>query len=108
MRERSPSSTRLGANATVTTATQRNLPNTAPEAANSAMYFPWVSAPDPLAGGRLSLMPPCGLVAGVYAATDASRGVWKAPAGIDAGLSGIAGLQYTLTDAQNGQLNPQA
>ena len=47
------------------------------------------------------------LVAGVYAATDASRGVWKAPAGIDAGLSGINGLQYTLTDAQNGLINPQ-
>ncbi len=75
-------------------------------AANSAMYFPWVWAPDPLAGGLPALMPPCGLVAGVYAATDASRGVWKAPAGIDAGLSGITGLQYTLTDLQNGQLNP--
>jgi len=91
--------------ATVANVTQ-GLPNTAPEAANSAMYFPWVSAPDPLVGGRLALMPPCGLVAGVYAATDASRGVWKAPAGIDAGLGGIAGLQYTLTDLQNGQINP--
>jgi len=91
--------------ATVTTATQ-GLPNTAPEAANSAMYFPWVSAPDPLVGGRLSDMPPCGLVAGVYAATDASRGVWKAPAGLDAGLGGIAGLQYTLTDLQQGSINP--
>ena len=70
------------------------------------MYFPWVSAPDPLVGGRLSDMPPCGLVAGVYAATDASRGVWKAPAGIDAGLGGIAGLQYTLTDLQQGSINP--
>jgi phage tail sheath protein FI len=92
--------------ATVATATQ-GLPHTAPEAANSAMYFPWVSAPDPLAGGRPALMPPCGLVAGVYAKTDASRGVWKAPAGIDAGLGGIAGLQYTLTDVQNGGINPQ-
>jgi phage tail sheath protein FI len=85
----------------------QNLQNSASSgAANSAMYFPWVSAPDPLAGGRLALMPPCGLVAGVYAQTDASRGVWKAPAGIDAGLSGIAGLQYMLTDALNGLLNP--
>jgi phage tail sheath protein FI len=84
----------------------QNLQNSASSgAANSAMYFPWVSAPDPLAGGRLTLMPPSGLVAGAYAATDASRGVWKAPAGIDAGLSGIAGLQYMLTDTQNGNLN---
>ncbi|HTV13583.1 MAG TPA: phage tail sheath C-terminal domain-containing protein [Acidobacteriaceae bacterium] len=76
-----------------------------PESSNSAYYFPWVSAPDPLAGNRPSLFPPSGFVAGIYAATDASRGVWKAPAGIDAGLSGVSGLQYTLSDSQNGTLN---
>jgi uncharacterized protein len=79
-----------------------------PESSNSAYYFPWVSAPDPLAGNRPALFPPSGFLAGIYAATDASRGVWKAPAGIDAGLSGISGLQYTLTDSQNGTLNTQA
>jgi phage tail sheath protein FI len=77
-------------------------------ASNSAYYFPWVLAPDPLAGNRPALFPPCGFVAGIYAATDATRGVWKAPAGINAGLSGNSGLQYTLTDAENGNLNPQA
>ncbi|MGA2249193.1 phage tail sheath family protein [Terracidiphilus sp.] len=81
---------------------------TAPNAANSALYFPWVSAPDPLAGNRPKMVPPCGFVAGIYAATDAARGVWKAPAGIDAGLTGINGLQYNLTDQQNGDLNPKA
>jgi phage tail sheath protein FI len=81
---------------------------TEPESSNSAYYFPWVSAPDPLAGNRSALFPPSGFVAGIYAATDASRGVWKAPAGIDAGLSGISGLQYTLSDSQNGTLNPLA
>jgi phage tail sheath protein FI len=81
---------------------------TEPESSNSAYYFPWVSAPDPLAGNRPALFPPSGFVAGVYAATDASRGVWKAPAGLGAGLSGISGLQYTLSDSQNGTLNTQA
>ncbi len=81
---------------------------TEPGSSNSAYYFPWVSAPDPLAGNRPALFPPSGFVAGIYAATDASRGVWKAPAGIDAGLSGISGLQYTLSDSQNGTLNPLA
>lgn len=76
--------------------------------ANAAYYFPWVLAPDPLAGGRARYFPPCGFVAGIYAATDASRGVWKAPAGIDAALSGVSGLQYVLTDVQNGDLNPYA
>jgi hypothetical protein len=75
---------------------------------NSAYYFPWVQAPDPLIGSRIRNFPPCGFVAGIYAATDASRGVWKAPAGIDASLTGVAGLQYTLTNLQNGGLNTQA
>jgi phage tail sheath protein FI len=80
---------------------------TAPNAANSAYYFPWISAPDPLFGNRPKLVPPCGFVAGIYAATDASRGVWKAPAGIEAGLTGALGLQYNLTDLENGDLNHQ-
>ncbi len=75
---------------------------------NSAYYFPWVQAPDPLIGNRIRNFPPCGFVAGIYAATDASRGVWKAPAGIDASLTGVSGLQYTLTNQQNGSLNTQA
>jgi phage tail sheath protein FI len=79
-----------------------------PDASYAAYYFPWVNAPDPLFGNRPALFPPCGFVAGIYASTDASRGVWKAPAGIGAGLSGELGLQYNLTDLENGNLNPQA
>jgi phage tail sheath protein FI len=75
---------------------------------NSAFYFPWVNAPDPLQQGRVKSFPPCGFVAGLYAATDATRGVWKAPAGIDASLTGESGLKTTLTDLQNGTLNIQA
>jgi phage tail sheath protein FI len=74
---------------------------------NSAYYFPWVQAPDPLFGNRPTLFPPCGFLAGIYASTDATRGVWKAPAGIDAGLTGVSGLQYNLTDTENGNLNVQ-
>jgi len=73
---------------------------------NSAFYFPWVLAPDPQVGFRPTLFPPCGFVAGIYASTDASRGVWKAPAGINASLTGALGLQYNITDLQNGLLNP--
>jgi phage tail sheath protein FI len=68
-------------------------------------YFPWIQAPDPQAAMRPALFPPCGYVAGVMAWTDANRGVWKAPAGIQATLSGSLGLQFTLTDQQNGDLN---
>jgi len=77
-------------------------------ASNSAYYFPWIQAPDPLVGNRPTLFPPCGFVAGIIAATDAGRGVWKAPAGINAGFTGNTGLQYVLTDEENGTLNTQA
>jgi phage tail sheath protein FI/uncharacterized protein YjdB len=77
-------------------------------AGNSAMYFPWIEAPDPLAANRSRLFPPCGFVAGIYAATDAARGVWKAPAGIQAGIIGNSGLQFVMTDIENGNLNIQA
>ena len=81
---------------------------TGSDAPNSAIFFPWVRAPDPLQQGALTDFPPCGFVAGVFARTDASRGVWKAPAGSDASLNGATGLAITMSDAENGQLNPLA
>jgi uncharacterized protein len=78
------------------------------DATNSALYFPWVRAPDPLQGGALRPFPPCGYVAGIYARTDASRGVWKAPAGSDASVTGASGLLIAMSDPENGQLNPRA
>jgi len=81
---------------------------TGSDAPNSAFFFPWVRAPDPLQQGALADSPPCGFVAGVFARTDATRGVWKAPAGSDASLNGASGLAITMSDAENGQLNPLA
>ena len=49
---------------------------------------------------------PCGAVAGIFARTDSQRGVWKAPAGLEAALVNVPELTYTLTDDENGQLNP--
>ncbi|WP_202842487.1 phage tail sheath family protein [Luteimonas saliphila] len=80
---------------------------TGADANYSALYYPWVRAPDPLKQGTPRAFPPCGFVAGVYARTDASRGVWKAPAGIDAGINGASALEVAMSDAENGQLNPQ-
>ncbi|MGY1409204.1 MULTISPECIES: phage tail sheath family protein [unclassified Luteimonas] len=80
---------------------------TGADANYSALYYPWVRAPDPLKQGVPRAFPPCGFVAGVYARTDASRGVWKAPAGIDAGINGASALAVAMSDAENGQLNPQ-
>lgn len=75
---------------------------------NSALYFPWVKAPDPLQQNRPRTFPPSSFVAGIYARTDAARNVSHAPAGIGATVVGALGLASTLTDAENGTLNVQA
>ncbi len=75
-------------------------------ARNAAIYFPRVRMVDPLQEGRLDDFAACGIVAGVYARTDRDRGVWKAPAGQEASLNGVAELSVSLTDPENGQLNP--
>jgi uncharacterized protein len=72
---------------------------------NAAVYFPRVQIPDPKAEFRLRSVGTSGTVAGVYARTDTERGVWKAPAGVDAVLRGIGGLDYKLSDPENGVLN---
>ena len=74
--------------------------------ANTALYFPRVKQPDPLQEGRLAAFAPCGVVAGIIARTDATRGVWKAPAGLDATLRGVSALAVKLNDGDSGVLNP--
>jgi phage tail sheath protein FI len=75
-------------------------------ARNASVYYPRVMCSDPLRAGQLDRFAPCGMIAGVIARTDGQRGVWKAPAGLDAVLVGAQGLETRLTDADNGQLNP--
>ena len=81
---------------------------TGTDSINSAFYFPWVRAADPLQQGAVRSFPPCGFIAGIYARTDSSRGIWKAPAGIEASTNGAVGLSVTMSDQENGQLNPLA
>jgi Bacteriophage tail sheath protein len=75
---------------------------------NSAVYFPRVRVADPLDEFRLRPIGAGGTVAGIYARTDATRGVWKAPAGLEASLRGVSELDYKLDDPANGTLNPLA
>jgi uncharacterized protein len=79
-----------------------------PRSRNAATYFPAVRIVDPLDAFRPRAMAPSGTLAGVYARTDATRGVWKAPAGTDATLNGVLDLAAIVTDRENGTLNPQA
>ena len=67
---------------------------------NAALYYPRLQAADPLRGNQVASFAPCGAVAGIYARTDASRGVWKAPAGVEARVLGVQGLGAALSDAQ--------
>ena len=51
---------------------------------------------------------PSGSIAGVMARIDGSRGVWKAPAGLEADIRGVLGVQVPMSDQQNGLVNPEA
>jgi phage tail sheath protein FI len=73
---------------------------------NAAAYFPRLKMPDPLKENRVQEFVPCGVIAGIFARTDAQRGIWKAPAGIEASVSGVRQLSYKMTDLENGILNP--
>lgn len=74
---------------------------------NAVIYFPRIKFADPLQENRMVTGVPCGVVAGLMARTDAQRGVWKAPAGIEATLRGVPDLALNLTDQENGALNPR-
>jgi phage tail sheath protein FI len=73
---------------------------------NAALYFPRLLQVNSLRSDRLEEFVSAGAIAGVWARTDTSRGVWKAPAGLDATLVGAPDLEVALTDAENGELNP--
>ncbi|WP_369359803.1 phage tail sheath family protein [Streptomyces sp. cg2] len=67
----------------------------------TALYYPWVKVPG--VDGVPRTVPPSGHLAGVWARTDAERGVFKAPA--NQSLRGVLDLPTLLTDDQNGELN---
>ncbi|WP_232298707.1 phage tail sheath subtilisin-like domain-containing protein [Granulicella tundricola] len=72
------------------------------KSANAAIYFPRINEQNPLLDNQLQTFVPCGALAGIYARTDAQRGVWKAPAGQETVLNGVVQLSVSLTDAENG------
>ncbi|WP_217995900.1 phage tail sheath family protein [Kribbia dieselivorans] len=75
---------------------------------NAALFYPRLRQPNSLHDDQVESFAPSGAVAGVIARTDAQRGVWKAPAGQEATLVGVAELEHRLTDAEIGLLNPVA
>jgi phage tail sheath protein FI len=69
-----------------------------------AYYFPWLQVYDPVKKDNV-YVPPSGHMAGVYARSDAERGVHKAPA--NEIVRGALGLKYAITKGEHDILNPK-
>lgn len=73
---------------------------------NAAIYYPRLEIADPLNENRARNVGASGTLAGIFARTDAARGVWKAPAGTETALRGAnIPEKQKLTDKQTGGLN---
>lgn len=73
----------------------------------AALYWPWINIADPLVDGRKLTMPPLGHIAGIYARTDVTRNVGKAPGGtIDGALNFLTGLETNPTQGERDVVYP--
>ena len=68
-----------------------------------AYYFPWIVMRDPFSPADTVNAPPSGHIAGIYARTDATRGVHKAPA--NETVRGALDVRYNVTRQEQGTLN---
>ncbi len=86
-----------------------NITATMPVSQNGAIYFPYLMTTDLITDLPMAVAP-SGYVAGICAATDSSRGVWKAPAGLATSLLGTSGpvASGVMNDMQQGVLNQNA
>ncbi len=71
----------------------------------AALYYPWIVINDPtsLTGNDTVLVPPSGSIGGIFARSDAQRGVHKAPA--NEFITGAVDLERNLSDGDQGQIN---
>ncbi len=76
------------------------------DSAFASLYYPWIKIENPIGtnGDAEIFIPPSGHVAGVWARTDATRGVWKAPANDT--IRGVLDLEYGVTQNEQSLLNP--
>jgi phage tail sheath protein FI len=70
----------------------------------AAFYHPWIVVSDPRSGNRVKI-PPSGAVCGIYALTDNTRGVWKAPA--NETVADAIDLEFDVTHGEQENLNPK-
>ncbi|MEN3360512.1 MAG: uncharacterized protein V7637_4494 [Mycobacteriales bacterium] len=69
----------------------------------AAVYYPWINVFDQVTGA-VAAVPPSGHVAGIYARTDGTRGVFKAPA--NEAIQGALDVSVRVGAAQQDGLNP--
>ncbi|QXJ21409.1 phage tail sheath family protein [Actinomadura graeca] len=69
----------------------------------AALYYPWIKVFDP-SSGQTGLIPPSGHLAGIWARSDAERGVHKAPA--NEVVRGAVDLGLQVTKGEQDLLNP--
>jgi uncharacterized protein len=69
----------------------------------AALYYPWLNVMDP-SEGRMITIPPSGHMAGIWARSDNTRGVHKAPA--NEVVRGAVSLETGITKGEQSQLNP--
>ncbi len=76
------------------------------DSAFAAFYYPWIKVENPIAGNGDSeiFVPPSGHIAGVWARTDDTRGVWKAPANDT--IRGCLDVERSITKNEQSLLNP--
>ena len=72
---------------------------------HAAVYWPRIKV---ASDAGTKIIDPAGTMAGIMARIDGTRGVWKAPAGLEANLLGVRGLEHGMSDGENGLINPQA
>lgn len=72
------------------------------------LYWPRITVGDPAGVGRNPTiqLPVAGHIAGLYGRTDGRRGVWKVAAGLEAIIAGAVGLEVTVLDRHQDQMNP--
>lgn len=73
----------------------------------ATMYYPWIKISNPIQAADADpelTVPPSGHIAGLWARTDSTRGVWKAPANDT--IRGLVGLERSITMADQDNLNP--
>ena len=88
----------------VGSAAEQTISDVVTPSENAAIYFPWLVQRDTPRPGAQRRYPPAASVAGVIARTDATRGVWKAPAGLDARVDAHQPL-VGMRDPENGEFN---